>query len=154
MTAHPEPRDAPVLIRLFTDPEVRHFLGGPLSRAAAEERATGLIHGTDHGASVIREGRDAIGLIWLSPHHGGKDIELSYVLLPEWQGMGHASRACASALRHAFEVMGLPRVVSETQAANSKSVALLERLGMQPERRLERFGAEQVLYSIKRPDAD
>lgn len=147
MLSSPEPRDAPAMVRLFTDPEVRRYLGGPLSQEAAESRAKGLIE--DGEVRVIREDGEAIGLIWLSPHHGGSDIELSFVLLPEWQGKGVAFRACTEALRFAFREGGLERVVSETQAANQRSIALLERLGMTEEQRLERFGAEQVIYVIR-----
>lgn len=146
MISTPEPRDEPNLIRLFTDPEVRRYLGGPLSQEAAELRVADLIEKGSDG--VIREDGEAVGLIWLTLHHSGKDTELSYVLLPEWQGKGVAFRACTEALRFAFHEVGLERVVSETQAANKRSIALLERLGMKEESRLERFNAEQVIYSI------
>ena len=74
------------------------------------------------------------------------------VLLPEWQGGGHAFRACFAALKEAFGCRGLTRVVAETQSANRRCVALLERLGMKLELKLERFGAEQSLYAIRRED--
>ncbi|QJE98926.1 GNAT family N-acetyltransferase [Luteolibacter luteus] len=151
MLPAPEPRDAPTLVRLFTDPKVRRYLGGPLSQEAAEVRVAGLIEGAGAGAGagVIREDGEAVGLIWLSPHHGSDDMELSFVLLREWQGKGVAFRACTEALRFAFDQLGLERVVSETQVANKRSIALLERLGMNEDRRLERFGEAQVIYAIR-----
>lgn len=87
-----------------------------------------------------------MGIVWLTPHHE-VDIELSFVLLPEWQGRGLACRACSEVLRIGFGELRLTRIVSETQAANAKSVTLLQRLGMRLERRLQRFGEEQLLFA-------
>lgn len=149
----PTPTDAEPLIRLFMDPSVREYLGGALSREDAERRVHGIIAGEGDGLvrAIRSESGAAIGLVWLSPHHGGPDTELSFVLLREWWGRGHAFEATSEGLRHAFEVLRLPKVVSQTQSANRRSIALLERLGMTLERRLLRFGAEQSIYAIANP---
>ncbi|MCW1914910.1 GNAT family N-acetyltransferase [Luteolibacter sp. GHJ8] len=148
----PHPDDREAFIRLFTDPELRRYLGGPLSLPQAELRADSIIVGEEAGLSVIRPAPDheAIGLIWLSPYHDSVETELSFVLLPDWQGRGFAFRAASEALMIGFRDLDLPRIVSETQAANVASIALLKRLGMRLERRLERFGAEQLLFAISR----
>lgn len=148
----PRPDDREALIRLFTDPEVRRYLGGPLSLPQAELRAASIIDGEETGLSAVRPAPDhaAIGLIWLSPYHHTTETELSFALLPDWQGRGFAFRAASEALEIGFRDLGLSRIVSETQAANAPSIALLGRLGMTLERRLERFGAEQLLFAISR----
>lgn len=43
------------------------------------------------------------------------------------------------------------KLVDETQTANKRSYRLLEKLGMQLERKVIRFGAEQAMYSISSP---
>jgi len=151
LLARPSESDFSRLTRLFTDASVRCYLGGPLPRDAAEKRARGLIDQPPNHVWMIRPaaGQDAVGIVWLTPHHEG-DIELSFVLLPEWQGRGLACRACSEALHFGFGELGLPRIVSETQSANAKSVALLRRLGMRLERSLQRFGAEQLLFVLDR----
>ncbi len=149
------PCDAGPVIRLFTDPEVRKFLGGPLTPPEAEARAGRLVSEACRGSVwAIRdpgdENREAIGLVWLGEYRDGVDLELSYALLPEWQGRGLAYRACLEVLSIAFDTRAVNRVVAETQSANARSIALLERLGMKLERRLERFGAEQSIYVMDR----
>ena len=88
-----------------------------------------------------------LGIVSLDQHHDGKDIEVSYALLPENQGRGCATEAVQFALSHAFSQMGLTRVVAETQSLNARSVALLQRIGMVSQRTLIRFGAEQSIYA-------
>jgi ribosomal-protein-alanine N-acetyltransferase len=147
----PCPADSPALIRLFTEPAVRDYLGGPLSFPDAERRVAGILADRSGQVQVIRpESGAAIGLIWLALHHGGPDFEISVVLLPEWEGGGHAYRAARQILSRAFDELALPRVVAETQAANSRCIALLKRLGMKREQSLQRFGATQLLFAIHR----
>jgi [ribosomal protein S5]-alanine N-acetyltransferase len=151
LLARPSESDHANLVRLFTDAGVRRYLGGPLSEDAAVQRASFLIDRPPDHVWGIRPaaGQDAVGIVWLTPHHEG-GIELSFVLLPEWQGRGLAFRACSEALCLGFGELGLARIVSETQAANTKSIALLRRLGMRVERSLQRFGAEQLLFVLDR----
>lgn len=152
--------DRPDLIELFTDPEARAFLGGPLSEEDAAGRARDLLGGSNSGAgegsrvwAVRRTGDDAfIGLFWLEPHHEVRDHAVSYVLLPRHVGAGYASMALRQVLGHAFDDLKLQRVVAETQAANLRSILLLERVGMRPERSFQRFGTMQVLYSLDARD--
>jgi len=146
------PIDYPWLVFLFADPGVRKYLGGPLSAVDAGHRAIQLIIGNDGAGKVwaIRPqaGEAAAGLVWLSPHHHGEDMELSIMLLPEWQGRGVARLAAEEALRIAFVEDRLPKVVAETQSANVSCRRLMEALGMGRVRVLERFGVEQSLYEL------
>ncbi len=120
---------------------------------AAASRAEAIIADPGGQVQVIRpDTGEAVGLVWLAPHHDEPDLELSLVLLPEWQGRGHAFRAASQILHHAFHQRGLPRVVAETQSANRRCGALLLRLGMVLERSFQRFGAEQSLHAIRREE--
>ena len=154
---HPlTPADADDLLRLYTEPGVRAFLGGPLSTVEARRRVDAFfISRTPHPVWAIRSaGGDRsgfLGMVSLDPHHDGHDVQISYLLLPEHQGHGHASLAVADALRYAFTVLGLDRVVAETQSRNARSVRLLERVGMAFERRVIRFGVEQSIYAGHAP---
>lgn len=149
-----QPSDATDLARIFTEPQVREYLGGPMEADAAAERARGMIADRNPQIWAIRPGDPAapelplLGVIWLSPHHGGPDVEISYALLPEHMGQGYATEAVTAGLQHAFHVLGLTRVVAETQTRNGRSTRLLERVGMTFERELERFGERQSVYAI------
>ena len=57
-----------------------------------------------------------------------------WCLAPAHWGAGFASEAASACLRHAFETLGLPEVVSFTAASNLRSRAVMERIGMQRDR--------------------
>jgi ribosomal-protein-alanine N-acetyltransferase len=144
------PADESDLLRLYTDPLVRKYLGGPVSPHDAVAKIAAL-----HSAPVENHIwaicgdppiKAILGLVTLSQHHDGKEMELSYALLPEHQGKGHATRAVQHALAHAFVVLQIERVVVETQTSNRASVALATRLGMRLERTVVRFGEQQSLF--------
>ena len=149
---HLVPLDTPALLRLHTDREVRHFLGGPVAESVASQRVQSLIaNNRPLPAWAIRSANSnlspLLGVVSLDQHHDGRDIEVSYALLPEYQGRGFATEAVQFALRHAFCQMGLARVIAETQSRNARSVALLNRIGMLFQRTVIRFGAEQSIYA-------
>lgn len=100
---------------------------------------------------VIREKQTDhfIGMVSLDPHHDGSYLEVSYQLLPNWWGKGYASEAVQRMIRFAFNELKQKKLVAETQTANISSCRLLEKLGMNLERKITRFGAEQAIYSLK-----
>lgn len=146
-------RDLPALTRLYADPSVRAFLGGPLGAASARSRAAELLQPDPRWpiwAIRHQDGETLLGMISFDDHHDGDAVEVSYLLLPEHQGQGFATLALKAALAYGFGPLGLARIVAETQTANVASRRLLERVGMKPERCLLRFGAEQSLYAVTR----
>ena len=149
---HLLPQDTPALLRLHTDLEVRRFLGGPVAESVANQRVQSLIaNNRPLPAWAIRSANSdlspMLGVVSFDQHHDGKDIEVSYALLPESQGHGYATEAVQFALRHAFDQMALTCVIAETQSLNARSVALLQRIGMVFQRTVIRFGAEQSIYA-------
>ena len=57
-------------------------------------------------------------------------VEIGWRLLPEYWGLGYASEAAACACRYGFDTLGLDEIVSFTVPANTRSRAVMERLGM------------------------
>ena len=57
--------------------------------------------------------------------------EIGWRLARAAWGRGYATEAAALALRHAFEVLDLPQVVSFTATANVASQAVMRRIGLQ-----------------------
>lgn len=144
----PQPTDIDVSASLFTNPVVRQYLGGVRS---IEEALNGLRHSieaeNEYPLSVhLRATNEFIGLVSISPHHDPKDMEISYMFLPEYQGNGFARETIGALLGFCKQELRLRRVVSETQTANERSCRLLENLGYTAESRIERFGAEQTIY--------
>ena len=147
--------DFPQVVRLYTEPEVRTFLGGPLSRPLAELRARELTVQSERAeAWAVRRSLvdpTLLGVVVLGQHHDLDEVEVSYLFLPEHWGHGYATGALTQVLAYAFGAAGLRRVVAETQSANTASVRLLERLGFLQSRTLVRFGAEQRIYIAESP---
>jgi [ribosomal protein S5]-alanine N-acetyltransferase len=148
---NPTPFDVSELATLFTDPDLRHYLGGACdlqqARASAEELTR---KGRAFPAWVVMQpgSREACGFVSLDLHHDGKDVEVSYALTQSAQRQGLGRRAVALALSKAWH-MGIDIVVAETQSANLRSIMLLDSLGFTIQRRLVRFGAEQVLFAVR-----
>lgn len=134
---------------LFTDEQVRAFLGGPMPADWAEKRlGRWATEKSDsrYFAVTLLDGT-FIGFIDISPYHEPKYQELSYLFLPEFWGYGYAFEACRAVLRYCEETLDLKTLVAETQSANTRSRALLERLGFTMVRQLERFGEMQCVYA-------
>ncbi|MEI7576267.1 MAG: GNAT family N-acetyltransferase [Armatimonadota bacterium] len=148
-------RDRTALVRLWTDPQVREFLGGPASAERVEAMLskflTPSVGNPDRVDYALRDAECLAGVITFSPHTDGGDIEVSYLLLPEWWGRGVMRLGLLDALRVYAEERQVERVIAETQAANERSCRLLTRLKFRLDRELVRFGAEQHIYSLAMP---
>jgi ribosomal-protein-alanine N-acetyltransferase len=146
-------QDRDLIVALSLDGQVRRYLGGPVSKSEAEQRASNIIAGTDtkHCWVVKRidEAQDhGVGVVHISAHHDGFDDELSFEFLPHVWGLGLATEAVKAAMAHAFTDLEYTRLVSETQDANVSSRRLLERIGMTLEKEVMRFGQTQVIYAL------
>ena len=64
-------------------------------------------------------------------YHLDGDPEVGYWTHPEARGRGLTTRAAATAVGYAFDVLGLPRLAGYASAVNVASLAVLERIGMQ-----------------------
>lgn len=142
------PSDIASAMPLFTDQQVRAYLGGPVSPETARERLTQRCEpggGERYFAVTLPDGT-FVGLIDLAPYCDGVNTELSYMFLPDFWGCGLASESIRCVLAYCRMQMKLEQVVSETQAANVRSRAMLERLGYRMSEKLVRYGAEQCVY--------
>ncbi len=152
----PVPDDASALARLFTDPGIREYLGGPRDEAQAQSSALELVTvGREWPVWVVVQpgSPEPAGFVSLDRHHDGENIEISFVLMPKAQGHGLGRAAVAAALAEAWQ-LGLGQVVAETQSANTRSIRLLQGLGFTAQREFVRFSHAQTLLSITRPKTD
>lgn len=138
--------------KLYVNQKVRKYLGGIRQDSSIKVVLDEMLNPSDNSFYwVIRKkhSNDFIGLISLDPHHDGVYLEVSYQLLPEWWSAGYATEAVQVIINFALYELNLPKVIAETQIANISSCKLLERLGMNLEKTISRFGAEQAIYSIQ-----
>ena len=139
------------VIRLYTDTDVRRFLGGPVDVAAARtnfERWASPGPGDNRWAIRTKDRRTFVGAVSLSPHHDGDETEVSYLLLPEWWGKGYGGETVQAVINFAFCECGLSQIIAETQTDNIASCKMLERIGLRRVKTVVRFGAQQSIYSV------
>ncbi|HWK21450.1 GNAT family N-acetyltransferase [Bacillus sp. J37] len=139
--------------KIYINHKVRKYLGGIREEDSIKEVLDGMLTmRQDSYYWVVREKQSDsfIGLVSLDPHHEGLNLEISYQFLPNWWGSGYATEVIRVIINYALNELNLSKVVAETQTANTSSCRLLERVGMEIEKIIIRFGAEQAIFSISK----
>jgi RimJ/RimL family protein N-acetyltransferase len=123
---------------LNADPEVVRYLGGvPLTRRHSDEIAEWAQQCySEEGIGLLAVERrdDGAFLGMCGLHHQQSypdEVEVGWRLAREHWGKGYATEAATGWLHHAFESLGLPRVISITDPPNERSLAVMRRLGME-----------------------
>ncbi|GMG82811.1 GNAT family N-acetyltransferase [Paralimibaculum aggregatum] len=157
--------------RLNADPEVMAHLGGPLARQESdmiigrflekwlEEPAFGW------WALEVRGDGGFIGFVGLNrPDFTAPPapcVEIGWRLARDAWGQGYATEAARACLDHGFGTVGLDEILSFTVPSNTRSRAVMERIGMQrdaagdfdhPLVKKENPLRRHLLYRIRRDD--
>ena len=131
--------DRPPFAELNADLRVAEFLGQPLDRGASDALVDRIIAhwaSDGHGLWAVERLEDGqfLGFTGLA----APSFETAFTPCVEvgWRfaatawGHGYATEAARAALRFGFEDLDLDEIVSFTTAANARSRAVMERLGM------------------------
>jgi ribosomal-protein-alanine N-acetyltransferase len=78
------------------------------------------------------------------------DPEIGWWLARRYWGRGLATEAARTALRDAFERVGLERIISVAMPENAASIRIMEELGLKLECEFENEGVRLVRYAICR----
>ncbi|MGX2039039.1 GNAT family N-acetyltransferase [Methylocaldum sp. MU1018] len=125
--------------RLNADPRVMAFLPSPLDRAASDamaQRIQALIEERGWGfwAAELKRTGEFIGFVGLHVPMPelpfAPCVEIGWRLAYAHWGRGYATEAARGALRVGFDVLNFPEIVSFTAVGNTRSRAVMERLGM------------------------
>jgi RimJ/RimL family protein N-acetyltransferase len=136
--------DRPWLVALQMNAVARDRLGGPRSRDASEAIvAKRLSLGWGKFVVVERTRGQCIGEVDFGDDRG--EMEVSYVFHPNYWGHGFAVDALSVALPWAALGSETESVIAVTQAANTRSLRLLDRLGFVERERFVEFCEPQVL---------
>ncbi|MDY0874083.1 GNAT family N-acetyltransferase [Dongia rigui] len=123
---------------LNSDPRVYATLAGPMSRAESDAFADRIIaHMNEHGwglwAVEVPGAADFIGFVGLSQPrfeaHFTPCVEIGWRLAFDQWRHGYATEAAGAALGFGFETLRLAEIVSFTTTSNTRSRAVMERLG-------------------------
>ncbi len=121
------------------DPQVVEFLNGPLTRAESDamvERIATSWATKGYGlwALEVIDGPEFIGYtgLWdaLFEAPFTPAIEVGWRLARSAWGFGYATEAARASLAYGYATLDLPEVLSFTAAANLRSRAVMERIGM------------------------
>jgi ribosomal-protein-alanine N-acetyltransferase len=125
--------------KLTSDPVVMEYFPSlltPKESNALAKRFQNLIASRGWGFWAVEEKSSGkfIGYVGLhkpaSPLPFKPCVEIGWRLLKEYWGKGYATEAGTEALRFAFEELKLDEVVSFTAVINTRSEAVMKRLGM------------------------
>ena len=153
---------------LNADPTVMEHFPTPMDRQASDEFADRIeSHIREHGwglwAVEVKGGEPFVGFVGLWPVgfdllRGRESIEVGWRLARQAWGRGFATEGANATLTVAWDELGLDDVVSFTARANTRSVAVMEKIGMTFERDFDHPALPEghplrphVLYRIVRP---
>lgn len=149
-----EAGDADAWIALFSDPEVRRFLGEPpipspeIFQAALESRrAMESEIGYAVWAVEARATGELLGQCGLRPAatmdpNAGSEIDLSYHFVPGSWGKGYATEAAIAVLAYALGPLRLDRVMAVAMPENVGSWRVMEKAGMHYEGSASYYGLD------------
>lgn len=94
------------------------------------------------------------GLLYWTDVDDREDVEVAYMLVPQFWGHGYASEAARACRDWAFANLPVDRVVSYIAVENAPSIAVAERNGMRQLKRLDqnRFKRPIYVYGIGRDE--
>lgn len=110
--------------------------------------------------AVIGKNSDTLlgycGLFYFPDLAGREEIEIGYRFARSHWGRGYATEAAAAVREHAFNQLGIPRLVAMIDPGNTASLRVAEKLGMHYKKEImfEGYTHPDYLYEITNPIAD
>jgi [ribosomal protein S5]-alanine N-acetyltransferase len=141
---------------MVSDPgAMRHLHDGePLTNAQADDALRDTIERYREGfgdwAIVRREDGLILGESGLTRRAELGAVEIGYMLDPPHWGQGYAIEAATAVMRYAFDQLKLERLIALVRPKNERSIRVLEKLGMQRERRFMHRGEDMLKYTRAR----
>ena len=149
--------DIDVLHRIWIDPGVRKYVWDDqiIARSQAAEIVEASLAQFRHqgdGLWLMLSGPadTAVGFCGFWPFHQPAQLELLYGLVPSHWNRGLATEAARALLRFGFEERGFPTIRASTDALNTASIRVLEKIGMRFHKRELSNGLDTVYYTIAR----
>lgn len=142
---------------IFADPEVMSFIGveagATLSQAETKTTVETMIefwkrNGFGRWSVIEKKSGNLIGLCGLRLLEGNP--ELFYIFARSSWGKGYATEAALATLRFGFEQMRFDRIMAVIRPANTDSIKVVKKIGMQFETAVTHYGVEGVCYAVTR----
>jgi ribosomal-protein-alanine N-acetyltransferase len=160
---HPmQANDFDDLLLIFTDPKVMAaFDSLPFNHQQMEHWLQGnLDHQVKYGyglfSVILKANGSLIGDcgLELMDMDGVQVAELGYDFRSDYWNQGFATEAATAVRDYAFQVLGLPQLVSLIRVGNSASRRVAEKLGMQYLNEFTRYGHRYWKFGLERERND
>ena len=145
---------------MLADPESTQWVGDgqPLDRTNAWRSLAMLLghwqlRGCGMWALELKETGDFIGRAGLLNPEGWPDLELGWMLKPEYRHHGYATEAGTAVLQFAWKHLQAKRVISLVRVGNEVSDRLAERLGGEHIEDMEFYGSSRHVFAYYPPHA-
>lgn len=129
----PAERDFPAMAEFYGSERAR-FVGGPTTpelawRMLAMETGHWLLRGYGRWIAEDKATGATVGMVGLFNPEGWPEPEIGWDLFNGFEGRGFATEAGRAARSFAYDVLGLPTVMSLVKPPNTASARVAERLG-------------------------
>lgn len=130
-------KDAPFILELVNDPSWIRYIGdrGIRTLKGAREyirkgpKKSYAQFGFGLYAVKLKSNGNPVGICGLLRRDSLDDADIGFAFLPRYTGNGYAFEAADAVMSHAKEVLGMKRLLAITSPDNTRSIALLEKLG-------------------------
>ncbi|HNR92635.1 MAG TPA: GNAT family N-acetyltransferase [Dokdonella sp.] len=111
-----------------------------------------MLRGYGMWALELKETGEFVGRAGLHNPEGWPDLEIGWMLRPEFRHQGLATEAARAVLAYAFQRLGAERVISLIRIENSASERVARRLGGRQSTTIDFLGSATLVYTYHRPD--
>ncbi|HEY9633092.1 MAG TPA: GNAT family N-acetyltransferase [Coleofasciculaceae cyanobacterium] len=154
---HFTPNDADELYRIYSYPDLFKYMPNqqPLLWEQTRIVIDSLIeswqrHRFGVWAVIYKKNQELIGHCGLKFLDNTLEIQMGYLLLKSYWGIGLGTEAAGVALKYGFEEASLERIVAIAKPENIASRRVMEKVGMKYEKNAHFYGNDVVYYSISR----
>ncbi|MEO6088377.1 MAG: GNAT family N-acetyltransferase [Umezawaea sp.] len=152
------PEHANDLLQLHQDPGIARWYGGVWTPDQARQSAASMgrawqTDGVHKWIAYDQVDGELIGRGGLSYAEvdGARQLEIGWATRERFWGQGYASEIGRAGLALAFGELDATEVVAFTETYNTRSRAVMERLGFRYEHEIRHHGEPFALYSLRHP---
>lgn len=147
------------LAAILGDPETMRFYPAPFSREESRRWIERNLrryreHGFGLWALVLKDSGEFVGDcgLTLQDVDGVEELEVGYHVKKSLWRRGLATEAATACRDHAFEVVGVDKLIALVRAENEPSAGVARKLGMTVEKETMRVGMRHLVFALSREE--
>lgn len=148
--------DVDAVLSMYAKPHVMAWIpGGAWDRPQTERFVARMIEAHDRQDLCIypvlrKESDEIIGHCGLNHLERGPEIEIAYLFDEPYWRQGFATEIAGAVLERAFQTLDIERIVAVAFPENTRSFAVMQRIGMRRVGVAHHFNADVVKYEALR----